>query len=185
LLLVVGRLSPEKGIESILRSLAEVNSPELNVVIIGRGPLLGELQGLIEILGLQKRVVIQDYQSDWWGWLKVADVLVSASHYEGNPNVVLEAMAAGCPVILSDIPSHREIASDATALFFAIGDTKRLSRAIEEALSRPDLARERADSCYSQISQHTFQAAAKRYGHIYSALLHARSGGVGPSPRVT
>jgi glycosyltransferase involved in cell wall biosynthesis len=174
LLLVVGRLSPEKGIDSIVRSLAQVNSSELKVLIIGRGPLLEELQGLIATLGLQKRVVIQDYESDWWGWLKAADVLVSASHYEGNPNVVLEAMAAGCPVILSDIRSHREIASHSSALFFPVGDTERLSRAIDEALSRPDLARQRAEESLREISHHTFQAAATQYGQIYSSLMRGQ-----------
>ncbi len=52
-----------------------------------------------------------------WALMKKASVFVSLSAYEGCPNTVMEAMACGCPIIVSDIPEHREILDEQSALF--------------------------------------------------------------------
>jgi len=80
----------------------------------------------IKSASLYDNVKLLPYQPDWWRWLGAASGLLSMSRYEGNPNAVLEAMAGLCPVILSDIPGHCEIADTSSALFVPVDDAQML-----------------------------------------------------------
>jgi glycosyltransferase involved in cell wall biosynthesis len=75
--------------------------------------------------------------------MRAADLLVAPSLSEGMPNAVLEAMASGLPLVLSDIPGHREAAAG-NAWYFAAGDAVELAREVEAALNAPDKRAERS-----------------------------------------
>ena len=171
LLLVVGRFSPEKATDVIIDGIAKAAGANFQAVMIGEGPLRAEIDRTIDAQHLRERVSLRPYQPDWWGWLKRADVLVSMSRFEGNPNVALEAMAAGCPVILSDIAAHREIADDTSAIFVPMDDAGGLARAIQDTLSRPDAATRRAEIALKRSGTMTFEAAAASYRAIYDGLI--------------
>jgi glycosyltransferase involved in cell wall biosynthesis len=109
-LLAVGRLVTQKGYDRLLRALA---TPELlgtswHLVVVGDGPDRERLTRLSRSLGLVDRVT-------WIGavasipWLRRSDLVLSASVYEGMPLVPLEAMREHSPVLVSDIPPHREL----------------------------------------------------------------------------
>ena len=128
-LLMVGSLIPRKCVETALEALAQL--PEIFVLtVIGDGPERGALMELTETLGIRERVhFVGHVQPEHIpGWLVKADILVMASRSEGRPNAVLEAMAAGLPVVGSDIPGIRElVAPEVNAKIFPVGDSEKLA----------------------------------------------------------
>jgi glycosyltransferase involved in cell wall biosynthesis len=176
LLLVVGRFTREKALEIIVRAIGNLaNSESVNVVMIGEGAERPTIEREIQAASLSTRVKILPYQPDWWGWLKMADGLISMSRYEGNPNVVLEAMAGGCPVILSDIPAHREIADASSAFFIPVDDVQALSAMIAELVGDKGAARQRAECASARVSSMTIKAMADAYDAVYRDVLKRES----------
>ncbi len=105
----------------------------------------------------------------------MADGLISMSRYEGNPNVVLEAMAGGCPVILSDISAHREIADVSSALFVPVDDVQALSGAMAELVGDKEAALRRAESASARVGSMTIEAMADAYDAVYEDVLKRKS----------
>jgi glycosyltransferase involved in cell wall biosynthesis len=172
-LLVVGRFDHAKAIEIIVRATAQFSrQAAVNVLLIGEGPERPVLERQIEAASLSGRVRILPYQADWWRWLRGACGLISMSRYEGNPNVVLEAMAGCCPVILSDIPAHREIADDSSALFVPVDDVRRLSSAMAELVGGQQAAQERAERAFARMGSMTVTAMADAYEATYRKVLN-------------
>ena len=115
LLLSVGNLAHEKGHELAIDALTHILDARL--VIVGDGPLRAELQKRAERLGVATRVNFLPVrpQSELKWTYSAADVLVLASSREGWPNVLLESMACGTPVVATDVGGVREIVIEACA----------------------------------------------------------------------
>jgi glycosyltransferase involved in cell wall biosynthesis len=176
LLLVVGRLIPQKALEVIVRAVGNIaGDNSINVIVIGEGRHLPVIEREIAAASLSARVKILPYQPDWWRWLKIADGLISMSRYEGNPNVVLETMAGGCPVILSDIPAHREVADASSAVLVPVDDVQALSTAIAEFVADKSAALRRAKCASSRVGSLTIASMADAYDHIYKDVLNGKS----------
>ena len=172
LILVVGRLAHQKAIEIIIQAVALMSDRnDFQVVIMGDGPLRPELEATLEDSGAADHIVMLPYQKDWWGLLKVASVLVSMSRFEGQPNVVLETMAAGCPLIVSDIPEHREILSKDSAIFVETDNSVALAKAIDLLLGDPVSARQRAALASKFVDHLTIEIAADAYESVYEKIM--------------
>ena len=102
---VVARLQPEKGVATFLKAAARVSkvSPEARFLVVGDGPLREELLDLVGRAGLRERVRFLGYRTDARALTGLLDVLVVPSLTEGSPLIVLEAMAAGVPVVASAV----------------------------------------------------------------------------------
>ena len=109
----VARLEPVKDLETLIDAFAEAADPRSRLVLIGAGSLEGELKRRAE--STEAEVVFTGLIPRDAVFLRCAgaDLLVSTSHGEGLPVAVIEAMAAGCMVVLSDIAPHRELADGA------------------------------------------------------------------------
>jgi glycosyltransferase involved in cell wall biosynthesis len=116
------------------------------------------------------------FKRDWWGLLKAASALVSVSRYEGHPNVVLETIAAGCPLIVSDIPEHREFLNEASALLVPPEDPAALAQAIDNVLRDGQAARRRAGVAEQRLGELSVAAAADAYESVYQRVLQGRKG---------
>lgn len=105
----VGRLVPVKGFDVLLEALARLGRPEVHLDLVGDGPELARLQALAATLGVTHRVRWRGFQANPYHWMRRADALVLSSRYEGLPNVIIEALACGTPVIASPVPAALEI----------------------------------------------------------------------------
>src|SRR6185312_13629982 len=125
-------------------------STGLDVRMIGDGPLSASVRA-------------EPFRADWWGHLLTAEVFASTSRVEGQPNTVLEAMAAGCPLVVTDLPAHREILDERSARFVPPDDPAALARALREVLADRVSARERARIASTRIEIHTLARTADAY----------------------
>jgi glycosyltransferase involved in cell wall biosynthesis len=111
----VGRLDEQKGIEWLIeqapRLLAKLPIHEL--LVIGTGPLEAALRAKVERLGLAARVHLTGWRNDVPAILAASDLIVAPSLWEGMSNVVLEAMAAGRPVVAFDVQGMSDAIGDA------------------------------------------------------------------------
>jgi len=97
--IAAGRLVYQKGFDRLLFWFSCVKDTKSNLIIFGDGPLKEELQKTSEDLGISNRVIFMSFSDDFWKWVAMADVFLLSSRWEGMPNVVLEALACGTPVI--------------------------------------------------------------------------------------
>jgi len=105
-LVAAGRLCNQKGFDVLLDALALVRQtfPSAQLTILGEGPLEAGLKAQRDRLGLQEAVHFAGFQPNPYPYFKHADLFVLASRYEGLPNVVLESLALGVPVVATDCP---------------------------------------------------------------------------------
>lgn len=105
LLLAVGRLSAQKGLDRLIRAFAEVSTrhPDWTLVILGDGGLRPDLEAMVGQLGLGARIAMPGWAGNLAQWYEAADLFAMTSHYEGFPNVLIEAMAHGCPPLSFDL----------------------------------------------------------------------------------
>jgi len=103
----VGRLSPEKNQERLLRAFAQVHTarPEARLLIVGGGPLQGELAGLIDRLGIGHAAFLAGARRNPWALMAAADCFVLSSRYEGQPMVLLEAALCELPIVATSFAS--------------------------------------------------------------------------------
>lgn len=107
--LVVSRLESEKNVAGAIRAFAEIANADsgAGLVIVGSGSERASLEHLVKELGIEKKVVFEGAQ-DPFPFYKAADLLMLTSHYEGYGLVVVEALAAGCPVVSYDVGFAKE-----------------------------------------------------------------------------
>jgi glycosyltransferase involved in cell wall biosynthesis len=174
LVLFAGRLDAKKNARTFVEALSRVTAAvPFRAMICGQGPHDDSIQQLIRRLGLQTRVALAGYTPDLWRLMKRASVLVSTSRCEGHPNVVLEAMACGCPLIVSDIPAHREFLDDRSAMIVPVGDVAGVARSITAVLDRPDDAAARARVALASSASYSVARMAQAYLRAYEEVLSA------------
>ncbi len=151
-LLAVGRLAVGKGYEELMTAFAEVAATVSDVVlvVVGDGPLAPALARLADQLGIAHRVRLLGQRHDVGALMRSADVYVSASHFEGLPLAMLEAMSAGLPIVateVGDVPTvvddqvgalvpPRDAGALAEALLVVLADAARRQRLGEGACRR-------------------------------------------------
>jgi glycosyltransferase involved in cell wall biosynthesis len=173
---MVSRMNdPSKNHTTFLRVATRLASkfPSLEFVLVGDGPLRAGLQRMTETLGLSGRVLFLGDRRDIPAVLAAMDISVLPSSSESLSNVVLESMAAGVPVVATDVGGNPElIQTGVTGSLVPVGDEEGLSTAIEQLLTQPELrnkigrqARESARANYS------VEKVRDQYQQLYLSLL--------------
>jgi glycosyltransferase involved in cell wall biosynthesis len=135
---MVARLVDGKGIDVLLDAVEQLSDTEYRVYIVGDGPLRASLATTIRDRGLN-RVELLGYREDIPAILAASDVFVLPSYREGTPRVITEAMAAGLPVVATDIAGIPEQVVDGeTGLLVPTGDPTAVADSLDELLSEPE-----------------------------------------------
>lgn len=110
----VARLIKRKGHHELLEawSTADIDRTISNLIIVGEGPEYGSLQARVQQLGISNSVYLVGYREDVPGLLQSLDYFVFPSHFEGLPGALIEAMAAGLPIVATNVPGNRELIDD-------------------------------------------------------------------------
>ena len=140
-LLAVGSLTQEKGYDVLLRALPTIESshPEVELVLIGDGPLKSSLQTLANDLGIASRVHFAGVVADVRPWLRKATLLVAPSLNEGLGMAVVEAMALGCPVVASKVGGLVEVVIHGeTGFLVQPGSVPLLAKQVIDLLKSPE-----------------------------------------------
>jgi glycosyltransferase involved in cell wall biosynthesis len=140
----IGRLAEQKRVRDLVWAfeLVRVVNPEVKFLIAGDGPERPALEQFAQKLGLEGRVRFLGHREDADRLMQAIDVFWLASGFEGQSNSALEAMAAGKPVVLSDIPPNRELVEHGQSGFLVpVGDSATFGKYARDLLADRDLAR--------------------------------------------
>jgi glycosyltransferase involved in cell wall biosynthesis len=171
-LLFAGRLSIEKNIFTLIRAFKMVLAHRDAVLLLcGEGELRSQIEGVICAENLTGRAILLGYVNDLWGLMKRADLFISVSHYEGLPNTVLEAIACDCPLLLSDISSHRAFLNEEEAFFADPARTSDVADAISACLENPEKARQRSRKAKADISSFSVEKVTDQFQNFYEQIL--------------
>lgn len=161
-ILGVGRLTPQKGFDVLLRSFAKMQADTpARLLILGEGKERGRLLALAKALGIAEKTQFLGHVDNPYPYFRRASLFVLSSFWEGSPNALTEALALGVPVVAADCPSGpREILRGGeVAPLVPVGDVDALAQAMRFSLHMPP-AREKLMEAAIAFDAHE---SAKRY----------------------
>jgi glycosyltransferase involved in cell wall biosynthesis len=171
----VGRLWPQKRINDLIwaADLLKVIRDDVHLLIIGEGPLRDRLERFRAQVRIEDRVHFLGARSDVPRLLPHFDALWLASGYEGLPNVVMEAMAAGVPPVVTDIPGNRDLVQHGqTGYLVPVADRAAFARWTQKLLDDPELARRLGRAARERMqSEFTVERMVERHAALYRELL--------------
>lgn len=136
-ILAIGRLTWQKGFDRLIRMFAQLPLPDARLVILGEGEDRDSLLDLAAQCGVGSRVVLPGFVQDTERWLAHADVFALPSRWEGFGHVIVEAMAAGLPVVAYDCPHGPRdiIGNEENGILVAPDDDSQFSAALQRLLT--------------------------------------------------
>jgi glycosyltransferase involved in cell wall biosynthesis len=176
----VGRLSPEKELPSLLGAFARVarELPEAILVVVGDGPMRGKLMNRTRELGLERRVHFTGMLDSVAvrKWLQVSDVYALVSSLEGLPCALLEAMAAGLPPVISNIPANTQIVQqEKNGLVAELKNEESIAQQMIRLLRDPELRVRLGDASRLHVLENfSGETVTDIYEGLLERLYHAR-----------
>jgi glycosyltransferase involved in cell wall biosynthesis len=145
----------------------------MHVVIVGEGPERARLEAQAAHLGLAEQVHFVGHQQDVRPWLAAFDVCVLSSDWEGMSNAILEAMAAGLPVVATAVGGTPEVVVDGvTGFLVPPRDPQALADAILRLLRDPDLRRRMGEAGRAHVTEHfSVEQMVHKRERLYEELL--------------
>lgn len=191
--LAVGRLEREKDFAELLEAFALMRKTvAARLILLGEGSLRKTLEEQVERLGIEKEVDMPGFVQNPYAFMASSDVFVLSSRTEGLSNVLIEAMACGCPVIATDCPGGpREILQDGKfGILVPVGDAGAMARAMESELqgakekqqaASGELNGKEAAEKEERIGRAAFFSAERSADGYLNLIAEIRSGGVSGS----
>lgn len=176
---MVSRLSPEKGPQDLIAAAPRIfqEIPEARLLIVGDGASRSDLQRQAASLGIAGRIIWAGRlpKQDVYRHLKLMDVVVAPSHFEGFGLATAEAMAMSKPVVASDIDGLREVVvQNQTGLLTPVEDSPALASAVIELLRSPQLRSRFGQAGRERVElEFSLDVFANRHVRLYAALAGA------------
>lgn len=171
----IGRLAKQKRVQDLIWAVETLRQmrPTLRLVIVGDGPERQALESFACSVRCAEQIRFVGHQPDPARWLALGDVSYLASSFEGMSNSLMEAMAAGKPVIATDIPPNRElIEPEVTGCLVKTGDTVGFMQYTRKIMDEPEFAARIGTAARERI-EHEFSVArmVERYAALYDSLV--------------
>ncbi len=163
-IVAAGRFKPQKNFLLLIKAFARLRTQrEARLLILGEGKCRTELEKLAKHMKVESDIAMPGFSGNPYAAFSRAAVFVLSSDYEGLGNVLIEAMACGCPVVATDCPSGpREILADGNyGPLVPVGDASALADGIAATLDRPieaSVLKQRADNFSIQASVDAYEA---------------------------
>lgn len=173
----VGRLDPQKGIDTILEAARLLHSRrkrlDLHWMLVGTGPLAEWIRHRVGQLWLSDRVRLLGWRDDVPALLKTASVVVLPSRWEGMANVALEAMAAGTPLVASDVEGMRELAGLPPTIHLIPAESSgHLADAVAAVMDHPNQATRMARDAANRVRRRFgLSGIVEAYRQLYARVV--------------
>lgn len=166
--ITAGRFSPEKNQQMMFRAFAEFlkKGHDAKLIMLGRGEEEKNLKELALELGISEKVEYAGYVEDVEKYLASAHVFLLSSRYEAQPLSVLEAMAAGLPVISTDVGGVRDIVTD-NGILVPADDVQAMARAMDRLYTEPAVYREMASCAIKNAAAYDVEHTVAGYEELY------------------
>ena len=158
-------MKPQKDFPTLLKAFAELRARrDCRLILLGSGPLEDDLQKQAEALGITDDISFQGHVDNPFAYLARAQVFVLSSAWEGLPNVLIEALACGCPVVSTDCPGGASEILEAGrhGRLVPVGDAAAMATAIEATLEAPPLA----DALKARAADFSIERAVEAYAKL-------------------
>jgi glycosyltransferase involved in cell wall biosynthesis len=177
-LLSVGRLSLEKGHADLIRAFHALQQQNpamaLRLVVVGEGPERSNLISLSERFKVSADVTLVGHQDDVKAYFAMADVFVLPSHTEGSPNVLLEAMSMGLPVVATSVGGIPELVThEVDALLVENGDIAAIAAALSRVLADREIHESLKRAARQSVLLHTTDAYYRALAEIFRGICAA------------
>jgi glycosyltransferase involved in cell wall biosynthesis/4-amino-4-deoxy-L-arabinose transferase-like glycosyltransferase len=176
-----GRISPEKGFDQLVEAAVLVirDDPDVGFVLFGDGPLRADLTRRIVAHGLERRFILAGFRTDLERFLPHLDVVTLPSYTEGLPVILLEACAAGVPVVATSVGGTPEVIEEGqNGYLVPAGDPAALALRLGDALRDEGRRAAMGQSGRQRVrSQFTFAVQGERYRRLFGEVIehHARA----------
>lgn len=178
-LLTVANLRKEKAHEVLFAALARIapRHPSLRLRVAGDGPRAQELRALAASLGVADRIAFLGHREDVAALLAEADLFVLSSRSEAFPNSVVEAMAAGLPVVAAGVGGLVELVEPGrTGVLVPADDPASLASALDSLIASPERARQLGEAARAEIARrYSFDRMVRSFEELYLSQLQFSS----------
>ncbi len=173
-ILSAGRLARVKDYPTLLRAFRQVSrNSDVRLIILGEGNWRKRLEKMTRKMGLQEKVSLPGWVSNPYAFMSRASLFVLSSKYEGLGNVLIEALACGCPCVSTNCPSGpAEILDNGRfGPLVPVGDDSALAAAMKLVLDSPP----GKDKLLTRAQEFSLDASVDQYEHMIFDLVRARS----------
>ena len=171
---VVGRLWMQKRVKDAIwiTDMIKVARDDVHLLILGDGPQRERLHKYRDQILIRDKVHFLGHRNDVPDLMPHFDVLLSTSGYEGQSNAILEAMAAGRPVVATDIPGTRDLVVEGqTGYLVPVGDRAALARHVHRLVDDANLARQLGEAGRRVVEEFGVEKMIGRYAALYREVL--------------
>jgi glycosyltransferase involved in cell wall biosynthesis len=174
-LINVARHESEKGVDGLVRMARVLSDQGLHyrLWLVGDGDQHAQLQAQARLAGVADRIDFLGFRDDVASLLRSADIFVSASHGEGMPLTVLEAMAAGLPAVVSDVLGNCDVVVDRqTGFLFPLAQPAAGAAAVARLMADPALYDRCARAAYESVREHySVDVMCQRIAAVYEKVM--------------
>ena len=171
-LIMVARFVAAKDHETVIKAMTLLGN-DIHLVLVGDGERKASCEKLVDELGLKERVHFAGVQSDIPKWLGKVDIGIQSSHWEGFGLAAVEMMAAGLPVVASDVDGLKQVV-DGAGVLFPHGDYEKLAEEVKRLISDKEYYNRIQLNCLERSNSYGIESTVQKYIDTYKNILQCK-----------